>query len=55
MEDQKTKEYTYLNDHTGHIMLMEINGHYWVPDSDNGLAPKVPYQHTAAFSNSFYR
>ena len=41
------------NHHNSHSILMEINGHYWVPVSHNGPAPKVLYQHTTTFSNSF--
>lgn len=43
------------NHHTDHIMLMEINGHYWVLVSQNGLSlVEVLYQHTVACSNSFF-
>ena len=45
--------YLPQNHHTGHSMLMAINGHYWVPVSHNGPGPEVLYQHIAACSNFF--
>jgi len=42
------------NHHTSHSMLMEINGHYWVPVSHNGPSPKLLYQHILACSNSLH-
>ena len=35
--------YLPKNYHTSHSMLMEINGHYWVPMPHNGHAPEVLY------------
>jgi len=48
LEDTKTKVYPYLktiislpqNHHIDHSMLMEINGHNWVPVSHNGPPPE---------------
>ena len=45
--------YLPQNYHIGHNILMEINGHYWVPVSHNGPTPEVLYQHTVACSNLF--
>jgi len=51
------------NHHTGHRMLMEINGHYWVPISHNGPTPyystnilmlvAIPYVVAANACNKF--
>lgn len=43
--------YLQQNHNIGHIILMEINGNYWVLVYHNGLALEVIYQHTVVSSN----
>lgn len=45
--------YLPINHHIVHIMLLEINGHYWVQVSHTGPNPKVFHQHTIECSNPF--
>jgi len=39
-KDKKPRHIPASTHHTSHSMLIEINGHYWVPRSHNGPAPE---------------